>query len=89
MPSFTFVSTANAVVLRGATPVFVDIDPRKIGRTRRGRPVIAPGDLPDWWSRSQAPVLLAAVGARGARQLIRQQLQALQLREGQDWWGVA
>ena len=27
MPSFTFVSTANAVVLRGATPVFVDIDP--------------------------------------------------------------
>jgi dTDP-4-amino-4,6-dideoxygalactose transaminase len=27
MPSFTFVSTANAFVLRGATPVFVDIDP--------------------------------------------------------------
>jgi dTDP-4-amino-4,6-dideoxygalactose transaminase len=26
MPSFTFVSTAN-VVLRGASPVFVDIDP--------------------------------------------------------------
>lgn len=26
MPSFTFVSTANAFVLRGATPVFVDID---------------------------------------------------------------
>jgi len=26
MPSFTFVSTANAVVLRGATPVFVDVD---------------------------------------------------------------
>jgi dTDP-4-amino-4,6-dideoxygalactose transaminase len=25
MPSFTFTSTANAVVLRGATPVFVDI----------------------------------------------------------------
>ena len=25
MPSFTFVSTANAVVLRGGTPVFVDI----------------------------------------------------------------
>lgn len=27
MPSFTFSSTANAVVLRGATPVFADIDP--------------------------------------------------------------
>lgn len=26
MPSFTFVSTANAFVLRGAVPVFVDID---------------------------------------------------------------
>ena len=26
MPSFTFVSTASAFVLRGATPVFVDID---------------------------------------------------------------
>ena len=25
MPSFTFVSTANAVALRGATPVFVDV----------------------------------------------------------------
>jgi dTDP-4-amino-4,6-dideoxygalactose transaminase len=27
MPSFTFVSTANAVVLRGATPVFAEINP--------------------------------------------------------------
>jgi dTDP-4-amino-4,6-dideoxygalactose transaminase len=26
MPSFTFVSTANAVVLRGGVPVFVDVD---------------------------------------------------------------
>ena len=30
MPSFTFVSTANAVVLRGGTPVFVDIDPNTL-----------------------------------------------------------
>jgi dTDP-4-amino-4,6-dideoxygalactose transaminase len=27
MPSFTFVSTANSVALRGATPVFIDIRP--------------------------------------------------------------
>ena len=27
MPSYTFVSTANAFVMRGAKPVFVDIDP--------------------------------------------------------------
>lgn len=30
LPSFTFVSTANAIVLRGATPVFVDVDARTL-----------------------------------------------------------
>lgn len=30
VPSYTFVSTANAIALRGATPVFVDIDPRTL-----------------------------------------------------------
>jgi dTDP-4-amino-4,6-dideoxygalactose transaminase len=30
MPSFTFVSTANAFVLRGATPVFIDIRPNTL-----------------------------------------------------------
>lgn len=30
MPSYTFVSTANAFVLRGATPVFVDIEPTNL-----------------------------------------------------------
>lgn len=30
MPSFTFVSTANAVALRGAVPVFVDIQPKTL-----------------------------------------------------------
>ena len=30
MPSFTFVSSANAIVLRGGVPVFVDIDPRTL-----------------------------------------------------------
>lgn len=30
MPDFTFVSTANAFALRGATPVFVDIDDRTL-----------------------------------------------------------
>ena len=27
MPSFTFITTATAVAMRGATPVFVDVDP--------------------------------------------------------------
>ncbi len=30
LPSYTFVSTANSIVLRGAVPVFVDIDPRTL-----------------------------------------------------------
>ena len=35
MPSFTFVSTANAFVLRGATPVFVDIRPDTLNMDER------------------------------------------------------
>ena len=30
MPSYTFVSTANAFALRGGKPVFVDIDPKTL-----------------------------------------------------------
>jgi len=30
LPSFTFVSTANAIVMRGATPIFVDVDARSL-----------------------------------------------------------
>jgi glycosyltransferase involved in cell wall biosynthesis len=76
--------------LQGAQPVvFVDVDPRKIGHIRRGSPIIPPGELLDWWNRFENPVLLAAVGARGARALIRQQLQGIGLIEGQDWWGAA
>jgi len=35
LPSYTFVSTANAVVLRGATPVFVDIRPETLNIDER------------------------------------------------------
>jgi cellulose synthase/poly-beta-1,6-N-acetylglucosamine synthase-like glycosyltransferase len=78
-------------LLRQGAPLaaFVDIDPAKIGRRRRGAAVIAPADLPALWSQLAAPILLAAVGARGARALIRDQLTAMGLREGEDWWAVA
>jgi glycosyltransferase involved in cell wall biosynthesis len=78
-------------LLRAGAPVaaFIDIDPRKIGRTRRGKPVWPAEALPELWNQSPSPVVLAAVGARGARHLIRQRLQAAGLVEGQDWWGVA
>jgi len=68
---------------------FFDIDPRKIGHTRRGLPILSPEELPTWWKRYQKPTLLAAVGARGARQIIRQRLINFGLTEGLDWWSVA
>jgi glycosyltransferase involved in cell wall biosynthesis len=76
---------------RQGTPLvaFVDIDPRKIGRARRGLPILPPQEFPAWWGRYANPVLLAAVGARGARPLIRAQVQRFGLREGLDWWCVA
>jgi hypothetical protein len=41
------------------------------------------------WDQFKNPILLAAVGARGARQLIRRQLTSFGLCEGSDWLGVA
>jgi glycosyltransferase involved in cell wall biosynthesis len=78
-------------LLRQNSPIrgFIDIDPRKIGHLRYGVPILPPASLPDLWKQYQKPVVLAAVGARGARQLIRQQLNTLSLQEGRDWWGVA
>jgi glycosyltransferase involved in cell wall biosynthesis len=72
-----------------ALSAFVDIDPKKIGRTRRGKPIIAPEDLHDWWQRYKKPVILAAVGARRARGLIRKRLRAFGYVEGEDWWAAA
>jgi glycosyltransferase involved in cell wall biosynthesis len=68
---------------------FIDIDPKKIGRTKRGLPVLPPEELPVWWGRYQNPALLAAVGARRARGLIRSRLTEIGMIEGNDWWGVA
>ena len=68
---------------------FVDIDPKKIGRTRRGKPIIAPDELAKYWSENQNSVILASVGSRGARQLIRQRLIDFGYEEGVDWWAAA
>jgi dTDP-4-amino-4,6-dideoxygalactose transaminase len=42
MPSYTFVSTANAFVLRGGVPVFVDIRPTRSTSTSADRGAITP-----------------------------------------------
>ncbi len=56
MPSFTFVSTANAFVLRGATPVFVDIRPDTLNLDEK---LIAQAVTPR--TRAIAPVHYAGV----------------------------
>ncbi len=62
---------ARALSAEGVAVVkFVDIDPRKIGRLLRGVEVIDPGALGGF---SGTP-LVAAVGAKGARSLIRAHL---------------
>jgi glycosyltransferase involved in cell wall biosynthesis len=76
-------------LLRGGAPleVFVDIDPHKIGSTLRGKPVVGVDDLPR--HLGAGTVVLAAVASRGARQLIRGQLDAIGLVEGREYWCVA
>lgn len=68
---------------------FVDIDPVKIGRERRGAPIIGPETLPDTWLRAGKPLILAAVPSRGARQQIRSNLNAIGLIEGSHYLCVA
>ena len=68
---------------------YVDIDPKKIGRQRRGLPIIAPEELMVNWNQYKNPVILAAVGARHARGLIRKRLMGFGLVEGVDWWAAA
>jgi glycosyltransferase involved in cell wall biosynthesis len=82
--------TSKHLLREGVSLVaFVDIDLKKIGRTLRGLPIISAEALMDWWERYERPALLAAVGARGARGLIRERLGGFGLVEGKDWWGVA
>jgi glycosyltransferase involved in cell wall biosynthesis len=74
-------------LVRGGRPpaAFVDIDARKVGGTLRGAPVVGPDSLPGVWRRWQRPLLVVAVASRGARALIRQELERLQLAEGEDF----
>jgi hypothetical protein len=68
---------------------FIDIDPGKIGRQRRGKPIVGPEQLRTQLEAAKRPVVLAAVSSRGVRALIRDRLNGMGLREGIDWWAVA
>jgi glycosyltransferase involved in cell wall biosynthesis len=68
---------------------FVEVDKKKIGRTKRGRPIIGVEELLDLWGKYKNPILLTAVRARSAAPLIRASLEELGLVQGQDWWRCA
>lgn len=68
---------------------FVDIDPKKIGSAKRGLPIHSTEDLPELVKQYRDPVVLASVGSRGARGLIRERLNEMGLEETRDYWAVA
>lgn len=57
---------------------FVDIDPRKIGGVARGAPIVGP-------DFASGPLVIVAVGARGARDEVRGRLVARGMIEGTDF----
>ena len=63
---------------------FIDIDPDKLGRTAQGAPICPPQALDPG-----RDVVTVAVGARGARALIRPELAARGFREGDNAWFAA
>lgn len=73
---------ARSLEREGLRPAwFVDIDPEKIGRTRRGAPVRDARSL----EAEPRPFVVVAVGARGARALVCAELGARGLRAGRDY----
>ncbi|MDP6583588.1 MAG: glycosyltransferase [Anaerolineales bacterium] len=78
-------------LIRSESPVnsFLDINPRKIGQTLRGRPIYSANHLPTLWQQSARPVVLVSVGSHGARSLIRNKMQNWGFNETEDYWCVA
>jgi hypothetical protein len=69
----------------GVSPsAWIDIDPRKIGRTAEGRPVLGPDSL----ERSPRPFVLVCVTSHGSREIISGRLERLGYRLGEDYLPV-
>lgn len=64
---------------------FVELDPRKIGKTIHGAPVVPPERI----ATLRGAFCVAAVGQRGARQEIRAALEAAGWREMEEFVAVA
>lgn len=77
---------ADALRAQGiAVALFVEVDRKKIGRTVRGAPVVSYEEV----DRARGLPLLVAVGAPGARDLIRAELARARFREGEEFRCVA
>lgn len=61
---------------------FVDVDPRKIGGSIEGRPVVGPEELPP----AREVVVLSYVANRGGRDKVRAMLEGQGRAEGRDFW---
>jgi glycosyltransferase involved in cell wall biosynthesis len=60
---------------------FIDVDPHKIGRSARGAPIVGISELAPPGERW----VIVAIGARGARDLARAELDRRGYREGDDY----
>lgn len=74
---------ARVLMEEGVIPsAWIEVNPRRIGSTRLGRPVHGTAELP----AAGEIIVLGLVGSRGARETIRPVLQARGYREGRDFW---
>ncbi len=77
---------ASALLREGVrVALFVEVDPRKIGRTVRDAPVFPVEEV----SRARGLPLLVAVGVPSARPLIRAELARQGFEELRDFWCVS
>ena len=66
--------------------IFLDVDTRLIGKTKKGIPVLHFSELNNYIEEQQvAALIIGAVGARGAREKIRQALFEMGKEEGADF----
>jgi GT2 family glycosyltransferase len=73
---------ADALAARGIrAALFVDVKRERIGGSKRGAPVVGPGEV----GRARGLPLLVAVGAAGARPLIRAELARQGFEELRDY----
>ena len=76
--------TGTCLAEVGNDVLCVDIDPRKIGRTAHGAPIL-PADEALARARRERALLVVAVGERGARDIVRARLAGERLEEGVDF----